>query len=770
MRSAIECIQSWSIFADKSLVIGTLLRAISVPELSETASEALVEAVSYSGRKPDLLVSTCDGLIQAANLALQSPDTSNALHPISEVVSEMTEGNADDYLEEDIPRGKDFVVRATNLLSICLNGPDESAFLAAAEGWACWAAAITNPNVLHRDVINAQIPGVIRTVLEKMSVYESLSYGSLAGDHLEEDGADLAKVSDLLLHCAQLIGLENYAQGIQSYLEMHSTSSPRHVFAALNALRAAGDLVEDESISMISLFTTLRVILSICRMCRSEKNDIAHDETAVKAIYVASLTCLTAYAPLMSKAVPRPATNELYVGAVKCATESLMRKYVSLQGACLLEKLADGNQKRMVKYLPDLLSRTMGTLDSLEREPAENWVKGLASVASQLPSHVQRTEFLNLILQTSCTYVSQEGAKNELVGDDDILHRHLNIISNAVKEINDDQAAVKLLTMLQSPLVRIAKNNCGHETLAPSVCKVFVHCLMPTLADDEREVARKDKGTGVISNGFLDPHHRIETLTSCMALFAECFRKSGTDGEVCWVEAIGTISPHLLNMMEVDLSLAQTRRIIEQLSITLVTVLESVKQFTSDDLDQQAHMVCAYLRFAETLLSSSMQPSVLSMHADKVAEMGSKALRVRDRGILRKTIAWWLDLFRGAFQSAWGHEIACSIVESCGGVDGVTACMLVAAGSLGSSRKLCNSVAEVLVMMSRWAAKSSGSAHKASAVLQTCFASAFGRDDVPRAGLPGGVKQSMQEAVSRAALDGGALQRALYQLSRSCAS
>lgn len=768
MRSALECIQGWSRFGSKCMVIGTLFHAIRVPELSQAASEALIEAVSYSGIDAALLVSTCDGLTQAAHLALQSSE--DTLHHIAEVASEMTEGNADDYLETESVQGKEFVVRATNLLSVCLNGPNESAFLAAAEGWACWAATITNPGALHRSEVISQIPGVIRTVLEKMSVFESLSYGSLSGDHLEEDGADLAKISDLLLHCADLIGLENYAQGIQSYLEMHSTSSPRHVFAALNALRAAGDLVMEEHFAMSSLLTTLRVILDICKTCESDKNGIAHDETAVKAIYVASLTCLTAYAPIMSNAVPGPASNDLYVGAVKCATESLMRKYVSHQGACLLEKLAEGNQKRMVKYLPDLLTRTMGTLDSLEREPAENWVKGLASVASELPSHAQRTEFLNVILQTSCTYVSQEGSKNELDGDGETLHRHLNIISSAVKEINDDEAAFKLLTILQSPLVRIAKNNCGHETIAPSVCKVLVHCLLPTMDDDNDGDVREDKSSGNLTNGLLDSHQRIELLTSCMALCTECFRKSGADGEVCWVEAVGTISPHLLNLMNTDLPLGQTRLIIEQLSNALGCVLDSVKKFTSDDLDQQAQMVCLYLRFVEVLLGCSAQPSPVSLHAGKVAEMNSAALRVRDRGILRKAIHWWITLFRGALDSVAGDEIARTLVHVCGGVNGLTAGMLVAAGSLSSSSRLCNSIADVLLLMSRWAAKSSGSQLKPAALLQTYITAAFGRDDVPRVGLPLSVKQTMQEAVTSAALNLYTLRRALNELSRSCGS
>lgn len=755
MRAVVSCLHAWRLHGDKVKMGEALLRVIVVPQLADDVAETLNEIVGFSGTSLHLLSHTCEGLGRAFQTVSGSRDAGLAQvvhHAIAEVACAISDGNADELMEQESAESKVVVSNAIELLWMCLKSQDDRCFFAAVEGMSNWIAAQNLVGESQRKISSDQIITTVGVVVMRMRSLRFVELDLTSGvDDISEHANESGCVSDLLLACASSVGINEYVTVIMSLFANQPPSSVNAICACLRALAVGGEICDADSVEKDVRNVVTRMQEHIMELFESRITmtsvSSGSEKAADRALKASILRTLAAYA----HALTASGSDTTFYRSVRCAGNGMLDEMVCEEAAFLLCELAEYRSCSLIQYLPELISSSTGAFDRVTPKATELSVRGLSRVASAIPSHAERLAALVRILETSCERLRWICSKRPSGQNDASICKDLTLVSVAIHEVNDNEAATRIFEQLRPTIFDIATRHSSNSGIARGICRLLEVCVLPTLMDDDGGRDAKDDRKGRRT----DEGARLLLASACTGLAGECFRKSGPDGETCWLKAMAELSLHMLRCVEGASPQAEAMA-MQSVSTCVGHASSGLIEFSDGDYDTQPDMAIAYFRLAAGLVWRT--GNALLPHARGMSEIGMRALTCTSINIVRESLAFW----KVVFSSKTPRETTLGFLSAAGGPQTVTAGVLCAA----QMSKCAAGVTDTLFAMCRVV----GGEGEGEAVLQRCLRAAFEVEHVPRQGLDKGVREMLFRGCFGSAGSKRDFRRAVDEVGRVCAT
>lgn len=735
LRAGVLCIHAWQKYSEKIAITLVLLKAISVPQLADDVSETLTEIVGYSGSNVQLLMGTCDGLISAFLAAQRSHGECVVHHAIAEVACALSDGNADELMEQENKNSVVVAQKTTQLLSICLKSKDDRAFYASVQGWTSWITAANLVEQSQARVVRDQVSSVVYVVVQRMKSLQSISdliesHGN--GSHERTD--EMVCVRDLLLEATKSLGVGEYVKVTMPLFESQWNASPHACCAALFSLSVAGENDDGGSLLAEDRDIVLRLLGRIMDLVENFIANPGNKRTGYASVKTTAMALLCSYAALLSG----QGSDAEFHRALRCAGTGMLDREVAEKATEFLYELADANPARLTQFVAELISSGSSALPRMSEKAAIYCVRGLSKVASALALPEERRKAMDTILDNPYKHVLWVCGQQQVVDAEESMCRALGLISAGLQEVNDNETAVGIFTQLRGAVFEIAVSHCANETVSRAVCRLLEVCVLPTLLDDEQpdDKERVDAITSPSSNG-----GRVVLAMSCMSLAAECFRRSGKDGETVWLGAVAEIAPHVLECLEGGFGTEVEGRALACLRVSLQHALEGLQAFTDGIYDAQSAMAVAYFRFATRLLGGAASAGAIASNGSECAGVGFKGLQCEDISVVREALLWWKSVFGPGLD-----EVASAVLAGAGGADSVARAFVCSA----RHTRCAGAVADALFALCKWVAQVSGETDPDN-VLRACLTSAFAAEGVPALGLDARVREMLYRSCMNSA-------------------
>lgn len=733
LRAGVLCLHAWQRYAERIAITLVLLKAIRVPQLADDVSETLTEIVGYSGSNVQLLMGTCDGLISAFQLAQGSPGECTVHHAIAEVACALSDGNADELLEQENKNAMVVAQKTTQLLTVCLKSKDDRAFFASVQGWTSWITAANLVEQNQARVVLDQVASVVYLIVQRIKtlrfmadLIESQGHGSL------ETNDERICVRDLLLEATKSLGVGEYVKVVMPLFETQWNASPHSSCAALFSVAIAGEHDEGTSLRAGEKDVVLCLLGRIMDLVENFVADPANGKNGYASVKTAALASLCSYAALLSG----QGSDAEFHRALRCAGTGMLDAHVSEKATEFLYELSDANPGRLTQFLGELVSSGTSALPQMSEKAASNCVKGLSKVASSLVSPEERRKAMDAILDEPCKYILWVCSQQKVTAAEQGVCRSLGLISASLQEVNDNEIAVGIFARLRAAVFEIAVSHCANETVSRAVCRMLEVCVLPTLLDDEeqtRHVTGELNDRAETGASLYPDSGRVVLAMSCMSLAAECFRRSGKDGETVWLRAVAEIAPHVLECLEGGRGTEVEGRALACISVSLQHALEGLQAFTDGLYDAQSEMAVAYFRFAFRLLGGAASAAAIVANSAECASVGLKGLQCDEIAVVREALLWWKSVFGPGL-----GETAGAVLAGAGGADRVARAFVCAA----RHTRCAGAVADALFALCKWVAQVSGNADPDN-VLRACLTAAFAAEGVPALGLDAKVREML---------------------------
>lgn len=728
MRAGVLCLHAWQKYSEKIPITLVLLKAIRVPQLADDVSETLTEIVGYSGSNVQLLIGTCDGLISAFQATQRSHGECVVHHAIAEVACALSDGNADELMEQESKNSVVLAQKTTQLLSICLKSKDDRAFFASVQGWTSWITAANLVEQSRARVVRDQVASVVYVVVQRMKSLQSIAnLIDSDGNGSHEANDEMVCVRDLLLEATKSLGVGEYVKVTMPLFEAQWNASPHACCAALFSLSVAGESDEGVSLHAEDKDIVLRLLGRIMDLVENFIANPGNERTGYASVKTTAMASLCSYAALLSG----QGSEAEFHRALRCAGTGMLDGDVGEKATEFLYELADANPRRLTQFVAELISSGTGALPRMSEKAAINYVRSLSKVASALALPEERRKAMDAILANPCEHVLWVCAEQKVAGAEESVRRALGLISAGLQEVNDNETAVGIFAQLRGAVFEIAVSHCAIETVSRAVCRLLEVCVLPTLLDDEQPDEHKqrvDAATTPSSNC-----GRVVLAMSCMSLAAECFRRSGNDGETVWLSAVAQIAPYVLECLEGGFGTEVEGRALACVSVSLQHALEGLQAFTDGVYDAQSTMAVAYFRFATRLLGGAASAGAVASNGLECAGVGLKGLQCEDISVVREALLWWKSVFGPGL-----GEVASAVLAGAGGADFVARAFVCAA----RHTRCAGAVADALFALCKWVAQVSGETDPDN-VLRACLTAAFAAEGVPGLSLDARVREML---------------------------
>lgn len=763
--AAVTCIKAWSGFADKPLMAHVLLRALPIPQLADDVAETMSEIVGYSGTSHTLLLQVCDALITIFQLVSTTVACEVVQHAIAEIACMLVEGNADELMEQDAMESKLVAARVTQLLWLCLKSCNPRCFFAAVEGWTNWIAAdglvIDSRRVLHSDQLTAIVQLVVNR-LAAMPVTAALVPWSEYG---EDQGSDycseISRARDLLLTICSSVGIPSYTNSVVPFLQQDKASSGNLICAAMFALSIAGEAQDglfEGDYACATTTAALGKVMDILEGLSREQSDM--DMTICTNVRRQGMQCLGAF----SFVVGAQCSDVDFQRVVRLAATGVYDSEVCLEAGKVMYEMSQQEANRLLPFLGELISSCTAAMERMSTRAACMWVCALARTASALRLHKERLEGLSRILRASCKHVRDVGRGNVVEEVEEGLCRHLTLISKAMHEMNDNVVRLHLFGGLRDVVAELSLKYCADGGISRAICRLLETCVLPTLMDEEESEddrdgrdTRRDRLDAQMEN----EERRVELAMWCASLAAECFERCGAGGEMCWLQTVKDICPHLLSGLDGEISQETEEKVLQVVCRVLGTSVTVVTRNCGGDYDTRADMATCMLKLGSLVVTHGTSSKVVG-RPEMCADMSRAALhglRCRNANVVRESLTFWKRTFRGETDAVVWRRL----LGAAGGAKMVTAGVLCAArvGRVGSA------AADTVFGMC--AVVAGAERRDAGEVLLQCLREAFAGDDVPRQGLDRRVKEMLFCGCVSSVRSKREFRRALDDLGRVCA-
>lgn len=744
LKVAVQCLQSWTQYADKAQVAEALLKVIAIPQLAASVSEALNEIVGYSGTSIPLLLTTATGLTAAFHAA-KGPQVHVVHHAISEVVCSLSEWNADELMEQQTDQSRAVIHTVIELLWICLNVPDKSSFYAAIEGWMAWVAA---DHLMQEDqprLGEDRVSAVLSVVIQRM---ESLSFirASFESDLDEEDGDDeKGPVFDLLCVGALSIGHYKYILLTSKFLSEGSGRAPSQICATLEALAASTASIEDDDIDEQDWKDVREVLETVVRLVESgasgyTQNENGHPwETILRR---SGLKALASYTLLLLK------DEKLFYRSAVCAVRALQQPELARQGACLLRSLGEMGPDFLVQFLKDLILVLNRSVTEMPAGAAEEATHAVASIACKLETRAERVSALEELVRKACERLCVAA---RACGDSELneasLCRDLILLSTSIRVYNDQEAAVSVFQRIRDAIFQLSRTYCANSVISKAICTLLEVNASPTMLDEDDEV--NDERVSAH-----DEKCRLALIVNTLKLVAECFKHSGPDGENAWLKTMNKLVPDLVrgiedNMGEFDDSALDCVRECVHCAVV------GLKKFSAENLDVQPEMTRLVFKLVTTLTTQA-GGTVLPLASD-ISHMAMRVVQSGEMSSVKAGLSFWKALF----SRKAGATLQRTVLNVSGGPSGI------AAGALCGARytRCASDAADVLFAMCRMIAGRGEDRQ----MLRECLGSAFGMKNVPKEGLEQSVREMLFRGCYSSVDSKKEFREALDKVGRVCA-
>lgn len=729
LRAAVMCINQWQKYADMAnVIVPVLCRAIRIPQIADDIGETLNEVVGFSATSIELLGGTCDELMISFQAAQGTFAEAKVNHAIAEVVCALSEGNADDIMEQEDQRYWLVAKKCTDLLRLCVNSCDDSTFFAAVEAWSSWVtAAYLNKN---SRVIEDQLPALIGAVVERLCVLEFVTTLVSPGeDDAHEFVGERTSVSDLLEQAGKSLGTMMYLKTLSARFNGLHQLSPQAFCACSFALTVAGEDLEVDTLTDQGKESVCSLLRDILTLVESWTSGSEQQNGGLKAPIRAALNTLSSFASFLVVFASDPDFYRVLRCIGVCAVQDDIREST----AKFLFELADANPMRVGQFLGELLSSVKFAMPQMSDATALYWVRGLASTASVISDNQQQIRMISAIVEDECELVMRSAAGGLDIANLGRLTRALRLISASLQELNNSEVATVLFERLQPSVFKLAVEYCMHSLVAEAICRLLVVCVSPTQMEDTRSLWGSQSSIDHLEiNG--EDARRLALALSFLDLVGECFRHSGDNGETAWLQALCEISPIVLDCLDVCSDRGLVANVIPCLSRSLENCFYGLEAFTNGNYEMQPTMTSSCFRFASKLLHQSVAMSIPENCIATSATTAFKALKCKESGVVREALTWWNRVFK--FGTAGECNIAFVALTASGGAEDIAKTIVWTA-----RHGRCSSLAaEVLFAMCKWLGGVRGM--EPLDVLRACIVSAFqnrgnedGLNDLAREGL-----------------------------------
>ncbi|KAI0564480.1 Armadillo-like helical domain containing protein [Gracilaria domingensis] len=744
LKAAIQCLQAWTPYADKMQIANALLEVITIPKLAQSATEALHEIVGYSGTSLSLLLTTTKGLTAAFHGA-SGPDAHVIHHAISEVVCSLSEWNADELMEQQTEQSGEVIRNVIDLLWTCLNAPDKPSFFAAIEGWMAWVAA---DHLMQKDQArlgSERVCAVLSVVIKRM---ESLSF---IHNHFSPDLEDFetedekSSVLELLATGALSVGHQKYLDLVFQFLSDDNTP-PSQICAALEALGASKDSVEDARIDEREWDSLHQVLDSVLRLAEVSSDD-GFSDTSGGSLHWRTVVQNSALSALASHGLLVRKDEKLFYRTAVCAVNALQRRDLADRGAALLQSMSEIQAHSLLPFLRDLITALNRSVSSLSTSAAEDATDAVASVASLLRLRQERVNALEEMVRKPCERLCVAAAgRAEASLNESVLCRDLTLLSTAMRVYNDHEAVAFVFQRIKEPVFLLARRHCGNGIISKAICNLLEINAMPTLFDEEDEAS----GDRVFDR---DEKSRLELIVAITKLLGDCFKDSGPDGECVWLKTMNKLIPDLVTGVE-DVFGSCHGEALDCVTECVRCGVLGLNTFSGGNYDTQPEMTRMLLKLLTTLTSRASR--TLLPVAPEISRAALSTLHCGNVVIVKASLNFWKALF----SRTAGAPLQQTILSVASGPNGVSAGALCAA----RNSRCASDVADVLFAMCRII---SGELDE-NTVLRDCLKSAFGVDSVPREGLDRNVREMLFQGCYTSVGNKKEFRQALNEFGKVC--
>lgn len=745
VRAAIACINAWHSFADKSVVTQALLRAITIPQLSDDVAETLSEVIGYSSTNPQLLLNTCQALTNIFILVDKTPCVHVVHHAIAEVACSLSDGNADELMESDSTESKLVVRAATELLWLCLKSDDQLTFFAAVDGWNNWISADSLIALQRRVLHHEQLSVIVKLIVTRLAATDAVF--ALAPNSGDDDGqehaSELAKAYELFLSTCASVGVGAYIGAIAPFLsgEKSLYDHERLKCMALFALCVTGDAPEAEFESQHFSPTILGVMEQVLDLV-SDCANLQHADKNTNNDPVEN--CAETRVIIKRKALDCLASNA-YVVARQCSNESFCRamstvvRLMSDQSVCeragnLLLEIGAWSPERTLPFLEELVASLTSAIDKMPLSGAEVCVRAAARSACAFKGYEERARAMNAILTKSCNWIRAICRGGRIAVEEEGLYRHLTLINRGLHEINDNGVRWQLFANLQEHVAEIARVYCANGALGRTVCRVLETCVLPTFMDEDDI---NDDATRMVvhaGNG-IDEGRRIELAIWCGSLALECLQRSSQSGEACWLQAVHAILPHVLGGIDDEVQHGMKVQAMEWVTSVLRTTVDVVAHVCNGKYERLAEMSTSMFRIGKLVIAHETACEVVTVThiSSSLGKSATEAMRCGNGNVVRECLSFW----KAVFWHKAGEKVWRSLLSAAGGPTALTAGALHAAqvGRLGSL------AADVIFAMCALISRVDGV--DAQMIMKEWLTQAFEDEEVPRLGMDRRIKHML---------------------------
>lgn len=636
IRSSVQCLQSWDSFADKTIMVQILSRAIRRPDVAESVSDTLSEAVSYSQTDLKVLMETCKGLISSFEASRGLPNETIVQHAIAEVVSGLSDGNADDIMgcEEGEP-SISLTREVIKLLWLCLHSTSTEAFFAAVDGWTCWLTAVAAGTPCHG--LTDHVPSLISTVLAR------IRKGNFILEQCDQTGVDpfdskdsRVRVRELLTQCFEVVQVQEYFQAVTHVRDQEKPPSSEGLCVFYFAASVAGSCIDDEHLDQGEKDTVNKVLQHALHVLLSSGSGLngSFVRAAARREAVSALTTFGAF-------IGEHASNSDFREALKSAGKFLMDKELREEAAKYLIELVDRSPGRIGRqaeeFFPLLLQSVNTASPHMTYEGAKLCTHALAQMAESLKSPEKKREAITALLAGPIEVVQSLNTKQP-ASHGGKLSPVLNIITAVLQEIDALEVALSVMNKLFSKLSTLALSNSGDEKVATSIhrfCSTFMRSNYRGSSGEDGGASPEEEEMEL---------RRVIVACSLITLGAKCFAGSGGYGEPVWLDLIC----ELCNPID-TCAYGSNEKVIGPFSRALdesVRICHAgLQSFTSGGLQTQPKMTISYLSLATTWLRRDQTGSSGEQNMDACSKVAFSALRTGNIKLILAGLSWWRFVF-----------------------------------------------------------------------------------------------------------------------------
>ena len=653
----------------------------------------------------------------------------------------ISESNADELMERCTDQSRAVVLRLTELLWLCLKSPDDQTFFTALEAWTTWVTAETLVGEMQQKLEKEQITAVVSTVIHRMQTlafFDEITNPKplIQAEYVQE----VAQMSSFFAQTVSALGPEAFIKILAPPIHPEGKHSPKAKCAALIALGSAGEAVEMlpslEKLVHEAVMSILTNVIGLIETCENRiGTSLDYPNTIIR---FCALNTLAAFASILSAS----ASSETLFRAVRCASNGILHEPFSESASKLLCDLAGTKPSRLTEFLGELIASSREALTRISTEAAKALIRGLARIASATSSTKHKQEALDGMLAGICKRIRALHSEGKILEFENLVRRDISLVTIAIQELNDSDSAHIIFEQLQPAIFGIGITQSSNHELASVICRLLEVSVLPTLADEDDDFTPKKNDAD-----------RLSLAIGCADLASNCFKRSGPDGETCWLKALRDVTGQMTFGME-GVSDELGQRALNCMSNCIENATFGLQQFCSKRYETQPEMVSAYFRLAARLVSEAGQ-AVLP-HAESITNVGMECLQCGEYTVAKESLDFW----HVVFERNSSPDVGSTLLRVAGGPTALTA------GVLCATRipRCANKVAETLFALCRFVS----GGRDVALVLQRLLENAFKAEYVPKEGLDRGVREMLFRGCYRSTGSMVDFRRALQEMGRVC--